>query len=93
MCPLKKKSQVLIGLADRFDLPEETISAQSKLSVTGRRQVLLENHQGSLEFGTERIVVRTIEGNLVFYGSGLKLIGMNRQELLLGGELQNVEWE
>lgn len=93
MCPLKKKSLFLIDLAERLDLPEETISVQPKLSMNGRRHVLLENHRGILEYGTERIVIRTVEGNLVFYGSDLKLLGMNRQDLLLGGEFRNVEWE
>ncbi len=60
--------------------------------VAGRR-TLIENHRGILEYGQEHIVISTGRGRISLTGSGLKLEAMNKSQLLIGGELKNVEWE
>ena len=89
---LKKRTALLDNLAEYLSLPEEAVSGAAKLSVTGGKRILIENHGGILEYGSERIVVRTAQGKLILSGTGLKLLGMSRRELLFGGKLQNVEW-
>lgn len=54
---------------------------------------MIENHRGILEYGREHIVVSTGRGKISLTGSGLKLEAMNKCQLLIGGELKNVEWE
>ena len=53
---------------------------------------MVENHRGILEYSTERMVISLGREKLVLSGTGLRLLGMNRNELLIGGRLQNVEW-
>ena len=45
-----------------------------------------------LEYGTERMVISLGREKLVLSGTGLRLLGMYRNELLIGGRVQNVEW-
>ncbi len=92
MTGLKKRKALLMNLAERLELPEEAVSGATKLSVTGGKRILIENHRGILEYGSERIAVRTDSGTLILSGTELHLLGMNEQELLFGGRLQNVEW-
>lgn len=80
-------------LTDRLDLPEEALLGTAKLTVTGNRRVLVENHRGILEYGTEQIRISTGRGQLVVRGSELSLSAMNQKELIVCGKLQAVEWE
>ena len=89
---MKKQPAFPENLAERLGLPEEVVSGSAKISVTGGKRALIENHRGILEYGSERIVIRTTGGNLILSGTGLQLLGMSRRELIFGGKLQNVEW-
>lgn len=90
---LKKMGMLATDLADRLDLPEDALLGAAKLTVTGGRKALIENHRGVLEYGTERILVSAGRENILLEGSGLQLEAMNRSELLVTGKLQRVEWE
>lgn len=90
---LKKSREVLRDLAERWDLPEDAVVGVAKLTVTGGRRALIENHRGILEYGPERIVVGTERGRLVLSGTALGIKGMDRRDLLIGGMLQHAEWE
>lgn len=92
MGPLKAIKELPGELGERLELPGEAMGAV-KLSVTGGRRALVENHRGLLEYGTEQIRVSTGRGQLVLRGSELRLAAMNRRELLISGKLQAVEWE
>lgn len=80
-------------LTERLELPEEALLAAAKLTVTGGKRALVENHRGVLEYGQERIVVSAGRGKLCISGSGLGIEAMNRNELLICGRIQCVEWE
>ena len=93
MTALKKIAVLAADLAERLDLPEDALLGAAKLTVTSGRKVLVENHRGILEYGMERIVISTGRGKICLQGSGLQLEAMNRNEVLICGKLQNVEWE
>ena len=79
-------------LADRLELPGEALG-DVKLSVTGRRQALVENHRGLLTCTEEMISVRTGRGTLSLIGAELRIQAMNQRELLILGRLDRAEWE
>ena len=90
---LRKLEHLALSLAERLELPEEALLNAAKLSVTGGRRALIENHRGILEYGRERIVVGAGRGKICLSGSELRLAAMNRTELLIVGNVQSVEWE
>jgi len=89
---LKKIKMLASDLSERLELPEEALLGETKLTVTAGRRALIENHRGILEYGPEYIAVSTRAGRLGLSGSGLRLLAMNRRELLIGGKIQSVEW-
>lgn len=91
--PVKKLYELPEELADRLDIPEDLLHPASKLTVTAGRRVLVENHRGVLEYGRERILVKLARGRLSVEGSELRLVAMNREELLIAGRVRTVEWE
>ena len=90
---LKRLRELGEDLADRLELPEEALLGAAKLTLTANRRALIENHCGIEEYGLEEIRVRLKRGGIVLRGSDLRLEAMNREELLICGKLQSVEWE
>lgn len=91
VCALNRHRELAESLAETLELPAEALGA-AKLTVTAGSRVLIENHRGLLEYGAERIVVSAGREKLLLSGAGLHLLGMNRRELLIGGQLRLVEW-
>lgn len=89
---MRKKRAALPALADRLELPEEALGSAGKLTVTAGRRVLIENHRGILEYGRERIAVSLGAERVSLYGRDLRILAMNRRELLICGQLQEIAW-
>ena len=87
-----RQRRVLMQLSERLELPEEALAGAAKLTVTAGRHLRIENHRGLLEYGAERIVVNTGEQTVSIMGARLTLTAMTRQEVLIEGEIQAVEW-
>ena len=93
VAPVKNMKELPQDLAQRLELPEEALLGALKLTVTGGRQALVENHRGLLDYSEERILISAIKGKLAISGTGLSLAAMNKSELLVKGRIQSVEWE
>ena len=93
MAALRKRRGLGEDIADRLDLPGEALLGSAKLTLTANRRALIENHCGIEEYGPQEIRVRLKRGGIVLRGSDLRLEAMNREELLICGKLQSVEWE
>ncbi len=87
-----KKRELLTELAERLELPQEALTGAAKLSVTGGRRLLIENHRGILAYDCDCAVISLGDEKLQILGSRLCLLAMNRRELLLGGKILSVEW-
>ncbi|MBR1457709.1 MAG: sporulation protein [Oscillospiraceae bacterium] len=89
---MKKVKRLALDLSERLQLPQEALLTASKLTVTAGRRILIENHRGILAYGPEYIAVGTGEGSIGLRGTALRLLAMNRTELLIGGQIETVEW-
>jgi sporulation protein YqfC len=88
----KKPGPVRRGL-EIFDLPAEVVAGVPKLTVTGCRRVLVENHKGITEYGRELIEISGGRVKVRVHGEGLELVAMNHTELLIAGQIFTVEFE
>ena len=89
---LKKIKLLAEELSDRLQLPEDALLGAAKLSVTAGRRVLIENHRGILSYSAAYIAVNTAQGPIGLHGRELRLLAMNRSELLISGSVQTIEW-
>ena len=90
---LKALTERVERLSDAAGLPPEVLTGQLKLTVTGGRRAVLENHRGILSFGSELICVAAKNGRVVLRGDGLNITAMSAQWLVIGGKIHSVEWE
>ena len=88
-----KKDVFIEKAADILDLPQEVVAGMPRITVTGCRRVLVENHRGILEYGSEEIQVNGGKMVLVLRGRGLELRSLRATELLITGRLSGMEFE
>ena len=86
------KRNILDHAADTFDLPGEVLSDLPRLTVTGGRRVMVENHKGLMDYASEQIVVAGGKVTIKIIGSDLELRAMNADALLISGDVFNVEF-
>lgn len=75
---------------DRLDLMDEPGPKQSLLELYGENRVLIENHKGVTEYGTEQITVRVSFGSIIICGTGLMLCKMAGCQLVISGKIQSI---
>ena len=77
-------------LADRTELESEALPGLPILEIAGDRRILIERHDGVLEYGPERIRIRVVYGTVCVTGCGLELVRMTRQQLVITGRVDSV---
>ena len=77
-------------LADRTELESEMLPGCPIVELAGDRRVLIERHNGVLEYGMERIRVQVSYGVICIMGCGLELVKMTPRQLIIGGRIDSV---
>lgn len=90
---MDKKLTPLTELADKFDLPADALAGEPKVTITGTRRVMIENHKGLSELSHEHIAVKGRHVTLHIRGEELELIAMTAGEVLICGQIFSVELE
>ncbi|MCB8814232.1 YabP/YqfC family sporulation protein [Desulfosporosinus shakirovi] len=82
-----KKIQTSVG--EVLDFPPDVVGEGPKITITGRRQIMIENYSSILNFSEEEIRLETAEGDIFFRGKGLMLKVILATELQIEGELSS----
>jgi len=86
-----KKLQTSVG--DILDFPADVVGEGPKITITGRRQILVENYISIVDFSEEEIRLETAEGDVCFGGKGLALKVILSTELRIEGELSSLSFK
>lgn len=89
----KKTRRALEKAVTAFELPGETVLGLPKVTLVGRLQIFIENHQGIKEYAPGRIRVRTTQGILVVEGRRLAIGRIATDEIVIEGEIEAVRFE
>ena len=74
-----------------LEFGDETLPLLPILELCGEHRVLIENHQGVLQYGQEQICIRVRYGCLEICGCDLKLRRMQGQSLLITGNIFEIK--
>ncbi len=86
-----KKIQTSVG--DILDFPPDAVGEGPKITITGRRQILVENYLSIVNFSEEEIRLETAEGDVCFGGKELVLKVLLSTELRIEGELSSLTFK
>lgn len=75
---------------DAFGLPPEVMLNLPMIMMVGGKSLILENHQGILEYSRERIRIRLLHGELVLQGLNLVIQSISNDEIQIKGEIADL---
>ena len=87
---IKAKAELL---SDRIDLPADAFAGSAKLTLNGRRHLLIENHRGILKYGDKLIAVDCGGMKVRICGDELNLSAMDKSDMLITGRILSIELE
>jgi len=80
-------------IAEGLGLAPELFSGALRVTVWGRRQVMVEQHRGLLGYSSAQIEVGGGKTRLRILGSDMRLQAMDRETLVITGNITAVEYE
>lgn len=80
-------------LGEALAIPQETYSDQPLTQLRGRRNAVVENHNGILEYTDERVKIAVKRGSVCVIGAGLRIAQMTRSRVEIRGSIQRLELE
>lgn len=86
-----KKSKKEI-LTEMLDMPKEVVLDLPKLTVYSDNQLTVENYNGLLEYTDEYIRLKTTGKVIAVRGKGLELRTITDIDVLIEGEIKNIEY-
>lgn len=81
---------LLDRLAEEADLAAQPLPGQPIVEIAGDNRVLIENHFGVKEYGTQRITVKVKYGCVCVSGCNLELQRMTKEQLVIKGRIDCV---
>lgn len=85
-----RSGRFLERLADSLDIPRESLPGESGIIITGTRSAVISGCTGVLEYGKERITVRTTTGRISISGSRLEIQSLIEDRITVFGCLASV---
>ena len=89
----KKAGKLRRGIIELLDLPAEAVENTSRITVLGQAHMLLENHTGIFEYGSERIRIAAGSKMICVSGGGLVLRELSAGQVYIGGMIEGVHYE
>ena len=79
--------------AERLEIPAFGLHGLPRLTLTGSRQLLIEQHRGLTLYSAERIELALQRGRVRLTGQNLRLVAMDKEAVLIAGGIKSVEFE
>lgn len=77
-------------IADAADLSTEPLPKLPLVELVGENRVLVENHQGVIQYGCEEICLKVSYGHISICGHHLELARMSKEQLIVTGVIDSV---
>ncbi len=90
---MKQHNNAWHHLKNLLDLSVPTVAGIPIVEMAGNQRVLIENHNGVVEYGTTKIVILVKIGKIVVSGSNMEICHMSRQQLVITGCIDSVSVE
>lgn len=87
---MQKQRHLLDRLVEDMDLTGEPIPGQPVLELAGDGRILMENHQGIIQYSCDKICVKVKFGHVAVCGRNLELAKMTREQLVITGNIDAV---
>ncbi len=80
-------------ISELLEMPEEIMTNKPRLTILGFEELVIENYKNILEYDEIYIKVNTYIGVINISGFGLKLIQMNKDDIMITGKISGIDFE
>lgn len=87
---MKRRGDWMERLSEGLDLPNQPLPGVPVVEISGERRVLIENHRGVCQYGSDKICVKVKYGQIAVQGCGLEMARMTREQLIICGRIDSV---
>lgn len=88
---MKQWTDAVERAAEKLALPADSMAALPRITLTGRRQLLVEQHRGIAQYQTDCVELELGVFRLRVLGGKLRLAAMDRDAVLLTGAISALE--
>lgn len=79
-------------LTDSLKLPRDMVLGEFKLSMTGNRELFIENYRGIAEYGEDAILLQTKGDILKITGKHLTIEYYTNEDMKISGIIANIQF-
>jgi len=76
-----------------LEMPEEITTDKPKITILGFEELVIENYKNILEYEEIFIKINTYRGAININGVNLKLIQMNKEDIMITGKIDSIDFE
>ncbi len=89
----KKANHFRENLVEQLELPKDLMLGAALVSVTGQREMLIENYKGILEYENHVIRVQTKDCRIKISGAHLVIAYYTNEEMKITGYIESILYE
>ena len=78
--------------AERLEIPAFGLHGLPRLTLTGDRELLVEQHRGLTRYSAGEITIALQKGSVRLTGKNLRLVAMDKEAVLIAGEIRCLEY-
>ncbi len=80
-------------LADALKIPKDMVLGDFKLSMTGNRELYIENYRGIVEYSDKCVILQTKSGYLRMEGEGLVISYYTNEDMKILGIIHSIVFD
>lgn len=81
------------GFTNQLQLPPDVVCGIVIVTVTGRREVMIENFKGIIVYEDDQIQIQTKDCKLTIFGNHLKVDYYTNEEMKIVGRIHQICYE
>ncbi len=88
----RKRIPITHKLAGFLDIPLDTVIDWPRMTISGNKNLSISNHRGVIEYDQTLVRINTRFGELKITGSGLTIVSAVKEEVIVEGKINQLEW-
>ena len=78
------------NMVETLELPKDLMYGDSIVTITGRREVLIENYKGILQYTDSEILLQSLRGKVLLRGRNLEIVWYTSLEMKITGAISSI---
>lgn len=89
----RRKNNKLKKINKLLEMPDEIYSNETKITIMGFNQMIIENYKGILEYQDFFVRINTYTGIININGFNLLLNEMTQDDIMVTGKIESIDYE